>query len=323
MTAHAQIQWRHGPAETRQALNPAQINARLNTLSARPDASRVLLRFHAPLVPAENDWLADAGVTLLDYVGDHAWFARLDPAGLKPARIANAGLVAAVEPIQPAWKLHPDLAAGDLPSWSIVRRGGAAEAPKGKDAGKREGDAEDATAAVYVRFHADVALDTEAAAVIRGLGGEVRTLVRSAHMIVAHLPAARIEALAGEDAVLYVEPPLPALGETNAENRVLTHVNEVNAAPYNLSGAGIDVLVYDSGKARTTHLGFTYVPLTSASDATPVTDHSTHVAGTIGGGDTGAPGIDPAQRGMAPEVQLISYGFEQAGGSAPGFLYTD
>jgi len=48
--------------------------------------------------------------------------------------------------------------------------------------------------------------------------------------------------------------------------------------------------------------------------------HATHVAGTVGGSGAASGGL---QRGMAPGVDIISYGFEQEDITASGFLYTD
>ncbi len=123
--------------------------------------------------------------------------------------------------------------------------------------------------------------------------------------------------------MLYIEPPLPLLTPNNAENRVLTNVDAVNAAPYNLSGAGINVLIYDGGQVLSTHQAFVNTPLIGLSDTSGGSDHSTHVAGTVAAGDTGLPGIDGTERGMAPNAQIVSYGFEVPGGLSQGFLYTD
>ncbi|MBN1876145.1 MAG: S8 family serine peptidase [Anaerolineae bacterium] len=97
-------------------------------------------------------------------------------------------------------------------------------------------------------------------------------------------------------------------------------MDTVNAAPYNLDGTGVDVLVYDGGLAGT-HTDFG-TRLTQA-DASDISEHATHVAGTVGssGTNSAAQGGSSLQwRGMAPGVDLISYGYEWNGS---GMLFYD
>ena len=67
-------------------------------------------------------------------------------------------------------------------------------------------------------------------------------------MLVLEIPQDNIRALAAEEAVQWIEPAAPPLVEANDGIRDQIGVNTVNAAPYNLNGTGIDVLVYDSGQ---------------------------------------------------------------------------
>lgn len=322
--ADAQVKWRNGPVELPQHLAKAALQNRLDAFAQNDEASRVLLHFDSPVEKATRAELADAGVRLLEYVGENAWFASLDKAALDTGKAAAARGLVSIEEINPDWKLHPDLADGIIQPWSIVGRDLVPQFEGDKvPAGERPDFEFEARIAVYVNFHKDVNLDTEGARIIREIGGEIRSLVRSTNMIVAHISASTVRDLSNEDAVLYVEPPLPLLTPLNAENRALTEADVVQAAPYGLSGLGVDVLVYDGGQVRASHLGYTNPPIIGPSDTSGVSDHATHVAGTVGAGDTGAPGIDPTEKGMAPNVQIISYGFEQPGGLQQGFLYTD
>lgn len=74
-------------------------------------------------------------------------------------------------------------------------------------------------------------------------------------------------------------------------------------APYNLDGAGVTVAVWDQGTVRPTHVEFD--GRVTARNAAPVTNHSTHVGGTIG-----ARGVSPAAKGMAPAVRIDSYDWD-------------
>jgi alpha-tubulin suppressor-like RCC1 family protein len=142
---------------------------------------------------------------------------------------------------------------------------------------------------------------------------------------VVELPVQRIADLAANDRVQWVEPPLPQLTGTNLENRGRIEASLAQAAPYNLTGQGVGVLVYDGGTARETHQGFggrlhvrDWFPGNSR--------HATHVAGTIGG--NGAGSASNQQKGMAPNVTMESYAYFPNGSgeifySDPGDLQSD
>jgi hypothetical protein len=59
--------------------------------------------------------------------------------------------------------------------------------------------------------------------------------------------------LASEDVVKYVMGPRPEKIENNDEIRDNINADEVQSAPYNLSGAGVTVGMWDNGSAATNH----------------------------------------------------------------------
>ncbi|MEG3837127.1 S8 family serine peptidase [Microcoleus sp. Z1_C3] len=69
----------------------------------------------------------------------------------------------------------------------------------------------------------------------------------------------------------------------------------------NLNGSGVTVGVWDGGKVRNTHQEFGSRVVISDS-ASSFDDHATHVAGTIG-----ATGVNSEARGMANQVNIRSY----------------
>ncbi len=73
-----------------------------------------------------------------------------------------------------------------------------------------------------------------------------------------------------------------------------------NPIPYNLSGAGIKVGVWDGGAVLTTHQEFGGRVM--VKDLAHSHFHATHVGGTIG-----ASGVDSDAKGMAPAVTIHSY----------------
>jgi hypothetical protein len=73
----------------------------------------------------------------------------------------------------------------------------------------------------------------------------------------------------------------------------------------NLTGAGLSVGVWDGGAVRTSHQEFVG-RVVSGDGSTALDDHATHVAGTIG-----ASGVNPAAKGMATGVRLLSYDWNE------------
>jgi len=243
--------------------------------------------------------IQNAGITLLDYLGSGAYFARLEETRYDPARIAALPVLTA-EPIQPSQKLHPLLAAGQVPTWAQV-----AATPQA-----------DPFVGAYVLFHRDVSARRDGAAVLARYQADVRVALDSINALVVELPFSAIFELAGEDAVQWIEPALPRFSTTNVENRALTQADVAQSPPYNLDGAGVTVLVYDGGTARASHNDFS--GRLTVLDASGMLNHSTHVAGTIGGDGSAGGGL---QRGMAPGVELLSAGFQWDNRGT--FLYTN
>lgn len=87
----------------------------------------------------------------------------------------------------------------------------------------------------------------------------------------------------------------------NSTAAISSGANLLYPSPYNLSGAGIKVGVWDEGSVRSTHRELTgRVTLNNSSAA--INDHATHVAGTIA-----ATGVTASARGMARGARIESY----------------
>ena len=90
----------------------------------------------------------------------------------------------------------------------------------------------------------------------------------------------------------------------NVNAAITTATNLVrNAAPYNVNGAGETIGVWDAGGIRTTHQEFG--ARVSIMDGSAYHYHSTHVGGTIGAG-----GVVANAQGMAPNVNIDSYNWD-------------
>ncbi|RMH23990.1 MAG: hypothetical protein D6692_14080 [Planctomycetota bacterium] len=316
----AEIRWSNGIVDRIAPHAASEVRASLEALGARADARRVIVTLSEAVTPEKRAALEAAGVRLLSPLGGTSYFASLLPT-LDAAAAVGMGIDQA-SAIDVNRKMHADIAGGLVRSWTVV--GPTPEKLRSQlESGAvtinefRAAQA-DPLVAVIAAFHKDAAASREAGRLAVGLGGEIRSVIRSVNAVVMHLPVSRLRDLAADDSVMWIEPPLPALTELNAENRVLTGVNTVNAAPYGLDGSGVTVLVYDGGRMFQ-HGDFAGRLTIGASDTSSTSNHATHVGGTVGG--SGAGNIN--HRGMAPGVQIVSYGFEQAGGLQQGFLYTD
>jgi subtilisin family serine protease len=313
------IVWSNGLVDRVVSMSPEQVRRSVEQLASRPER-RVLVTLEDPATAADRASLERSGLTLLSPLGGTSYFASLSPGA--DAGALSSGGIASVGPVDPSRKMHADVAGGIVRSWTLV--GEAPEKLRRQfESGvitrdeMRRAEA-DLTVATLVMFHRDA--DTRAAAerLARAAGGRVQSVAEAVQTAVIHAPASAVRGLADDDAVMWVEPPLPALTETNASNRVLTGVDTVNAPPFGLDGSGVRVMVYDGGKVAS-HGDFAGRLTVGPTDTSFTSNHATHVAGTVGGSGAG----NLSHRGMAPGVHIISYGLEQAGGLSQGFLYTD
>ena len=271
----------------------AQEQDRLNALAAKTDAPiHALLQLYEIPSPDERAALAAQGIQLLTYVHNRAWVAAIP--GNEVERVAATPGVRWLGELRADDKLAPEIRAEQFAPWHY--------------------DAARDVVAVVIELHAGVDLDVARDLVLEN-DGMVRGYVRAINSVMAEMPRQALRTLAADDRVLWVEGAIPSLTPTNdgargALNVDVLHPTPYNGAPtYNLDGSGIDVLVYDGGQvgnhpdfgARLTH-----------GDADDVSDHSTHVAGTVAGDGTesaGDGGSDWQWRGMAPNADIVSYGY--------------
>ncbi len=284
--------------------SPAELKAAVESLGARSAAQHVVVRFAGPLSEATRAALRGAGVEVQAYLSDHAWLARVDAAKLDAETLSGEPALRDVRPIEPVWKLHPILAQGEMPEYAIVEPSPDASRP------------EENVVGAYIVFHADVPLLSKGIDTVLQHRAVVRDTLESINGLVIELPQGEIDRLAAQDAVLWIEPPLPRFSEMNNSNRARVGADIAQQPPYGLTGAGVNVLVYDGGFALAGHQDFG--GRLTVRDNSGISDHSTHVAGTIGGSGALSGGN---YRGMAPGVTMQSYGFDFDGSGI--FLYSN
>ena len=238
-----------------------------------------MIEFETALTADVRASLAADGVRLLSPLGGGAYFANLED-GLNIGRVIRTAAVQNVRPIQSAWKIDPMFAAGDFPAYSVV---------------SDHSDSDDSitpqnpVVGAYVMLHEDVAQDADLYEIVESYGATVQDVTHSVNMLVVAIPFANIAALASEDAVQWIEPPISldelGLGAASAvrndSNRAITQADIVQGSPYNLDGSGVTAFVFDGGAARSTHTFFGGRLTTIDSDG--ISSHATHVSGTVGG----------------------------------------
>lgn len=163
---------------------------------------------------------------------------------------------------------------------------------------------------VRVMFHEDVAFD-DARNAIAAAGATIEDPLAYRFGVMQQVTALvspeQLTALAADDRVLVIAgAPRMKIRADNATTAAVSHVTEVHAAPYGLTGDGVIVSLYEPAAAQTTHPEFegrlSLVDITANSGSSSDQSHATHVAGTIG-----AAGIQANAKGMAPKVRIFQF----------------
>ncbi len=249
--------------------------------------------------------LADAGLELQGPIDERSFLARLAPeAGERALRALGVIWLA---PIAAADKIAPALAS----------------TARGRDAAPSPVQLPDGTIAVYVEWHPDVAgngqakVDRDAALATLpapGAVAELGILPLLGGTLLA-IPPDQVPALAALDAVKWIEPASPAMGDLTNGIRAATGVDPVYEAPDGLDGSGVRVLVYDGALACPTHPDLEGRVL--HGEAGYNATHATHVSGIVGSSGLSSGGL---YRGMAPAATIVSYAYESC---QPRCLYNN
>ena len=272
--------------------------------SSDSDPIHLIARFDQPVDNITQASLANQGLMVQHPLGGSTYVVALEPKYLNISGVMSEINIKEIMSFQPRWKLHKFLADGFVPHWTM-------------EESNYRVNQDNPTVALYVMMHQEVDLDIASEDFASHYRAKVRSSVEANKVLVLEMPYSKIDLLIEEDRVLYVEPALPKFNELNNSNRSITQADEAQAAPYNLNGEGVVVMVYDGGFALDSHSDFG--GRLTVRDSAGLSDHATHVSGTIGGDGS----INPLYTGMAPAATIESYGFEQEGGLSEGFLYTD
>ncbi len=242
----------------------------------------------------EKGDLERAGLDLGAYVPGNAFIAAV------PASRMNQAL--AMQEVRTAilWdasrKVHPRLRAQDVAPWARdpTRPGWVM---------------------LMVQLHHDIDL-SQLDRIAEDAGGVLVSSIEGIHGGTVWLREENLEQLAQEERILWIEEGTPPMSETNDGVRGLMRAEPVFAAPYSLDGTGVRLFVYDGGRVRPTHETFRVgagASRVTSLDATGLSNHSTHVAGTAAG--DGAPSSPGGRgRGVAVNASVLSAGYQQIAG---------
>jgi uncharacterized repeat protein (TIGR01451 family) len=257
--------------------------------AGRPDApaARVLVQLDRPPEAAARARLEQAGVKLLGYVPEGAYFAHVRR-GADLAQAAQTG-VRWLGAVYPEDKLSETLRAGAPGRWALE--------PDGR-VNLRVWPFEDASLA-----------DLREA--LAGLGIEVTRESPDTHEVQVRAAPGAVLALAGLDAVRWVEEVPPPIALYNDGLRTNLQVTALEDPPYNLTGAGVVAGIWDGGWVDIDHPDLAgRVYRGEASVPQTRNRHATHVAGTLAGSGAASEsaGGGPRQwRGVAPGLTLVTY----------------
>jgi len=271
-----------------------QLLDRLMAKLGQGEKSHVYLQLKKNLEKEERAKLEKQGIKLLKYIGSYTWYAVVTdrPAldftmDAKVKRTPILGKIRWIGEINPNDKVEP----------KILKEGVGAynRQPDGR-------------VDVIVVFFPDVPIETLKAVTMRF--GKIVQKPGMMNDVVVRLKERDIKRLAQEDIVQWVEEVGPPDEVHNDGARGCINVEPLQIAPYNLSGANVQVGEWDGGEIDGTHDDLS--GRVTVVESVGISDHATHVAGTLGGDGTKSSdgGGTPNQwRGMATAVNFYSYSF--------------
>jgi len=238
---------------------------------------------------AERTALKNAGVTLLDYLPQHAYFASFD-IDFNADELNGTGIRSIVD-VTTDYKLAPSLYESNYPDHAFL---------------------EDGTICLLVSYYPNLDPDQTVAALMSE-GYPVLMRDDFGHYVNIGVPLADIQRIAGLPYVVYMEPVYPVPEPENSTGRTLHRTNAIATdygAGRHFDGTGVHVELQDDGiiGPHIDYEGRILDQFLSYNNG----NHGDHTAGTI----MAAGNVDPLGKGMAFGAELYVYG---AAPYYPGF----
>lgn len=274
---------RGGNIPTLQQLDPAFVAGK----------NYALLQFENIPTPKERTLLEKSGVSLLDYMGNNAYFVEI-PGTVNLAKVAGAN-ANSVMPIAPEWKVSEDLLS-ETPEWTKGSYGRLKTTlhyfPVKQDFVKAELGA--------LGFHPT----------------NFSELVRSCDLELTTKEIKRLSELPWVEAITMVGAPQELF---NSKSKVINRSN-ILQLPHSLggrglTGEGVRFGIWDGSVDRHVDFGDRLTIKEFELTIRASSSHGVHVAGTVAGAGI----LDPHGQGMAPKAKIWSYNFNrQKNGKSEG-----
>jgi subtilisin family serine protease len=255
-------------------------------IQIRNNRAEAIAEFQRPLKGNERAALVRSGVRVYRPLGGNRYLVRINRDGL--TAIQSHPLFVRISEVNSSTKISATIRSGQVPTHARGQ-GGAIN--------------------VVVRFYPDVEFG-QANSVLRRNGLTVaqgKSSFGFRNALEASGTSAQISALATSNYVASIQEVSPPSELHNAAAATLSNVPQVRTAPYNLTGAGVNVGVWDGGRVRIEHddLEPRVTVGEAGDDGFASRDHGTHVTGTIAG--SGANNANA--RGMATGATVFTYRF--------------
>jgi len=277
-----------------QTVNPNQMIGNttnsVETVSGQ-EKRHLLVQFEGMLMPEDKSALQEQGIHLLNYIPNFTYWISID----KESNITSISDIQTVTAGGITWLWAPS--AEYKISQAVINNSFPNNAKY-----------DDGTYKVHIIIFDDVSQAEASQAIINYLGQEIQSLEWIMDKTLAiRLPYEAIYDLASLDEVRWVEPAPPPNATQNAVAAQRINVDDVRwVAPYNLSGNGVSVGIWDGGAVYPHNdLSNRLITKIDTPSYNQDTDHATHVAGTIAGSGIG----DYRAQGMAPKAYILSYDF--------------
>lgn len=243
--------------------------ARLDQREQRLAERHAIISFEHTVLPHEREIFAASGVRIVSELGDRTYVARI-----RNGRLPRELGITLVREIEPESKIYPSARQALTSLEPFVK--------------------------AQIVFHRDISFE-QASEVIRMVAGVAeRNRFSYPNTVVATLPRAAIERLAERDEVAQVHSLRRRIVSQNLNAANLSSVTPLHSPPYDLTGRGVIVTIFDVGNAQADHPEFEGRVLVQTAGTTEV--HPTHVTGTVT-----AKGTTPNAKGMAPGATVYQY----------------
>ncbi len=246
---------------------------------------RIYIQFYRIPTGPEKRKLAAQGIILNNYLGSRTWLVNINEKQF--SFLQNLSSVKGFEEVRPEDKLSKSLYLEQTPPYAT--------------AGEK-------TVILQAELY-DGEDITNASKGIQAAGGEIDWLRSNDSRIVFKIGMEAVLNISNQSSIAYLDYLPPPDQVDNAVAAKIARVrsagdgNDLESSGYNLTGQSVNVGIWDGGKI---HLhGDFGNRVTIDPSNTKLSDHATHVAGTIGGSGAG----NTAARGMAPNVKLYSHDF--------------